>query len=117
MGYCCDSGTLSFCATYMGGDGLFGGLLDTFEGLPSYDEQVAFVINFANSNWNDAHRVKSLNAIKSQIGNMSGGEVRDLYKYYHDYYSGGSRNNIDMPDDLQNSVTTIFSNYNIPFAG
>lgn len=93
--------------------GFLSGLVDSFEGLPSYDDQKSYVLGWIPRAWNSSP--KAISAMKANIDNMSDGELRSVYTYIHDYHdSQGGFNDKTISSSDRDDYTAVMNNYNIP---
>ena len=93
----------------------FDGIVNTLEGLPSTADQADYITSVVKNGWTDGNEKAAQTAMIVAIPNMSDSDIRDIYKYFKDYYD--SRYVLTytdgIPADDFNNIQRIYNNYDI----
>jgi hypothetical protein len=83
--------------------------------LPSTDDQITYITGVVTRGWTSPNEKAAQATIINQLPNMGDGEVRDIYKYFKNYYNGNFiiTYQDDIPTDDINNIQSIYSNYGI----
>ena len=113
VGLCASNGMLSW--VIQDKQSGFDGVINTLEGLPSTADQADYITNVVKNGWTDGNEKQAQTAMIVALPNMSDSDIRDIYKYYKDYYDSRYVLTYEdgIPADDSNNIQRIFNNNDI----